>query len=216
MLSRSFISNSLRPHGLLPSRLLCPRNFSGKNTGVGCHFLLQGICLTQGSSPHLLRLLHWQAGSFPLAPHWTGRFLRSLATQKLFHVSIRWAHGIKGCLLEGINTKLGPEGKVDKPRREEGSLYGEALWEKEEWAGGCGKALWRLEPRLSSQLPIPCDPGPDGLLVLEEALFSGYRNKEGDEGKGVPCGVCKAAAGQDLRPSSTSSRRTCGSWAIVP
>ena len=22
--------------------LLCPRNFSGKNTGVGCHFLLQG------------------------------------------------------------------------------------------------------------------------------------------------------------------------------
>ena len=31
----------LRHHGLQPSRLLCPRDFPGKNTGVGCHFLLQ-------------------------------------------------------------------------------------------------------------------------------------------------------------------------------
>ena len=37
--------------------------FPGKNTGVGCHFLLQGIFLTQGSNPHLLCLLHWQASS---------------------------------------------------------------------------------------------------------------------------------------------------------
>ena len=41
-----------------PSRLLCPWNFPGKNTGVGCHFLLQGIFLTQGSNLHLLHLLH--------------------------------------------------------------------------------------------------------------------------------------------------------------
>ena len=33
-----------------------------KNTGVGCHFLLQGIFPTQGSNPSLLCLLHWQAG----------------------------------------------------------------------------------------------------------------------------------------------------------
>ena len=32
------MSDSLRPHGLLPTRLLCPWNFPGKNTGVGCHF----------------------------------------------------------------------------------------------------------------------------------------------------------------------------------
>ena len=36
---------------------------SGKNSGVGCYFLPQGIFLTQGSNPHLLRLLHWQMGS---------------------------------------------------------------------------------------------------------------------------------------------------------
>ena len=59
----------LLPHGLQPIRLLCPWNFPGKNTGVGCHFLLQGIFLTQGSNPHLLHLLcllHWQADSLPL------------------------------------------------------------------------------------------------------------------------------------------------------
>ena len=53
----------LRPHGLYPARLLCPWNSPGKNTGVGCHSLFQGIFLTQGSNPHLL---HWQVVSLPL------------------------------------------------------------------------------------------------------------------------------------------------------
>ena len=46
--SRSAVSDSFRPHGLKPARLLCPWNSPGKNTGVCCHFLLQGIFLTQG------------------------------------------------------------------------------------------------------------------------------------------------------------------------
>ena len=37
-------------------------------SGVGCHALLQGIFLTQGSDPCLLCLLHWQVGSLSLAP----------------------------------------------------------------------------------------------------------------------------------------------------
>ena len=48
--------------------LLCPWDSPGKNTGVGCHVLLQAIIPTQGSNPHLLCLLHWQAGALPLAP----------------------------------------------------------------------------------------------------------------------------------------------------
>ena len=52
--SHSVISDSLRPHGLQPTRLLCPWDFPGNSTGVGCHFLLQGIFLTQGSNPGLL------------------------------------------------------------------------------------------------------------------------------------------------------------------
>ena len=33
-----------RPHRLYPFKLLCSRDFPGKNIGVGCHFLLQGKC----------------------------------------------------------------------------------------------------------------------------------------------------------------------------
>ena len=61
------MSNSLQPCGLGPTRLLYPRDSSGKNTGVGCHAVLQGLFPTQGSNLHLLHLLHWQAGSLPLA-----------------------------------------------------------------------------------------------------------------------------------------------------
>ena len=63
-------------HAQLPSRvwLFCSpmdctppgssvHDFPGKNTGVGCHFLLQGIFPTQGSNPCLL---HWQVDSLPL------------------------------------------------------------------------------------------------------------------------------------------------------
>ncbi|CAN0187594.1 unnamed protein product, partial [Rangifer tarandus platyrhynchus] len=49
-----------------PSRLLCPWDSPGKNTGGSCHSLLQGIFTTQGSNTCLLWLLHWQAGSLPL------------------------------------------------------------------------------------------------------------------------------------------------------
>ena len=48
------MSNSLQPHGLQPTRLLCPRDSPGKNTGVGCHVFLQGIFPTQGLNPGLL------------------------------------------------------------------------------------------------------------------------------------------------------------------
>ena len=61
------MSHSLQPQ-LEPARLLSPRNSPGKNTRVGCHFLLQWIFPTQGSNLHLLCLLHWQAGSLPRAP----------------------------------------------------------------------------------------------------------------------------------------------------
>ena len=64
----SVMSDSLQPHGLQPARLLCPWNFPGKNTGAGCHFLFQGIVLTQGSNLCLLHLLQWQADSLALVP----------------------------------------------------------------------------------------------------------------------------------------------------
>ena len=50
----SVMSSSLEPHGLQSARLLCPWDSSGKNTGVGCHFFLQGIFLAQGLNQGLL------------------------------------------------------------------------------------------------------------------------------------------------------------------
>ena len=50
----SAVSDFLRPHGLQPARLLCPWDFPSKNTGVGCHFLLQEIFPTQALNLHLL------------------------------------------------------------------------------------------------------------------------------------------------------------------
>ena len=41
--------------------------FQARITGVGCHFLLQGVYLTQGANPCLLHLLHWQVNSLPLS-----------------------------------------------------------------------------------------------------------------------------------------------------
>jgi len=45
-----------------------PWDSPGKNVGVDCHALLQGIFLTQGSNLRLLRFLLWQVGSFTAAP----------------------------------------------------------------------------------------------------------------------------------------------------
>ena len=51
------------------NRLLCPRDSPGKNSGVGCRFLLQGVFLTQGSNLHF----------FP-SPALAGRFFTASAT----------------------------------------------------------------------------------------------------------------------------------------
>ena len=53
VLGRSVVSDALRPHGLQPTRLLCPGDSPGKDTGVGCQALLQGVFPTQGRNPGL-------------------------------------------------------------------------------------------------------------------------------------------------------------------
>ena len=81
------MSNSVQPHRQQPTRLRCPWDPPGKNTGVGCHFLLQcmkvksesevaQLCLTlrnpldcspPGSSSHGIfqaRVLEWGAIAF--------------------------------------------------------------------------------------------------------------------------------------------------------
>ena len=71
VLSCSVVSDSLRPHGLYSPPGTSVHGVSpGKNTGVGCHFLLQGIFPTKGSNPGLLdcrQILHqFKLGGKPL------------------------------------------------------------------------------------------------------------------------------------------------------
>ena len=63
MFSHSVMSDSAT-HGLQPTRLFCPWDFPGKDTGMVCHFLLQGIFLTQGSN---LGLLHCRQALYQLS-----------------------------------------------------------------------------------------------------------------------------------------------------
>ena len=83
----SVVSNSVQPHRWQPTRLPCPWDSPGKNTGVGCHFLLQCMkvksesevtqlcptlrdpmdCSPPGSSVHGIfqaRVLEWDAIAF--------------------------------------------------------------------------------------------------------------------------------------------------------
>ena len=73
--SLSVVSDPQRPHGLQPSRLLCPWDSPGKNTGVGCYAFLQRVFPTQGSNPGLPYcrwiLYHLSQQGSPLSALWT-------------------------------------------------------------------------------------------------------------------------------------------------
>ena len=79
-------SNSLRPQRLWPARLLCPRDLSGKNTGAGGHFLLQGIFLPRDQTrvSYISCIDRWEASkrwqfvaNIPLLQCWSSRAILS-------------------------------------------------------------------------------------------------------------------------------------------
>ena len=92
--SCSVVSDSLGPYGLLPTRLHCPWYSPGKNTGANCHALLQAIFPAQGSNPHLLCLIYWQADCLPLAPpessNGGGQMVKELWDFFLFSVCVHF------------------------------------------------------------------------------------------------------------------------------
>ena len=82
-ISCSVMSEPLWPHGLSPARLRCPWELTGKNTGVGCHFLLQGVFPTQGSN---LDLLHCRQSLLSEPP---GEPVENMCLHKNLHTNIR-------------------------------------------------------------------------------------------------------------------------------
>ena len=112
------MSDSLWPLGLQHTRLLCPWDFPGENTGVDSHSLVQGIFLTQGSN---LGLLHCR--------------------QILYHLSHQGSRGmanghVKGCSASLIvrEMQIGTTGKYHF------TLVSVAITEKStdnKWWRGC-------------------------------------------------------------------------------
>ena len=88
---------------ILAPRLLHPWDSPSKNIGVSFHALLQGIFLTQGLNPRLFCLLHWQAGSLPLAPPGKPKLQASVLNQRLY---CHWGYAsvFEGMLLNTNNT----------------------------------------------------------------------------------------------------------------
>ena len=74
------VSNSVQPYGLQPVRLLCPWDSPGQNTGVGCHALLQGIFLTQGSKLRLSCLPALAGRVFTISATWEAHLLCGQST----------------------------------------------------------------------------------------------------------------------------------------
>ena len=100
----SVVSDFLWPHGLESTRFLGPWDLPGKDTAVGCHFLLQGIFPTQGLNLRLLSLLYWQAGSLPCAI-WEAKALCFLPTNYRQHLTESTLHVLRQGLLPLVHRR---------------------------------------------------------------------------------------------------------------
>ena len=147
-------------HLLQPqARLLCLWDSPGKNTGVGCHFLLQGIFPTQGLNLHLLCLLILPNSYLFLETKIIQHFnINSIwATPAFPHLEalVSWSHGNRGFLLDvgaGVLMELA-------------LLFGQwseitacLLAVHLQWLKGRPKALaiWCWKPGLSARLLHSC------------------------------------------------------------
>ena len=91
------MSSSLRPHGLEPTRLLCPWGFPGRNTGVDCYFLLREIFATGGqthTSCVVWQVLYrWATREPPSLCQWSLRFSHFL------RFTVSWTLVLSPCVL---------------------------------------------------------------------------------------------------------------------
>ena len=93
--SHSVVSDSLRPRGLYPAGSLCLWDSPGKSTGVGCHFLLQGVFPTQGLN---LGLLHGRQILYCLSHQGNSRVIM-VVIKKTTNNKCRWGCEEKGTLM---------------------------------------------------------------------------------------------------------------------
>ena len=83
---------TLQRYGPQPPRILCPWDSPVRNTGVGCHVLLQGVFLTQGLNLRLLSLLHCRQVLYPqshLGSSRSGQLIKTSGHRKVLSSWIR-------------------------------------------------------------------------------------------------------------------------------
>ena len=129
------VPNSLRPYRLRPARLLCPRDFRGKNNGVCCHALLQGIFPTQGFKPGSLPATYtsatweaWRKRWVLLIHRLTETIFFLLFTQYFLFFYFLFSKGKyehSPPLLQVIQPSLPHLGKLQGPRIRIGLALGE-------------------------------------------------------------------------------------------
>ena len=86
------------------TRLLCPWDSPGKNTGVGCHALLQGIFPTQESNLYLQRLLYCRQVLYPPS-HLGNPFLRMCCAQSSLTLCDLWTVACQAPLSLGFSRQ---------------------------------------------------------------------------------------------------------------
>ena len=110
-----------------PSGSFCPWSFPGRNTGVGCHLLLQGMFLPQGSNLHLLHLRQWQVNSLPLSHLGTD----SLGIEKYCVIGAVYSDEHKQWFCEGnklIQTALLYFTQISSPQDIKETDRGQSTW----------------------------------------------------------------------------------------
>ena len=107
-----------RPHGLQPTRLLCPWDSPGQDTGVGCPALLQGVFPTQGLNPLLLPLPALADGFFTTSTTW--EVLSTLVLTKLFLEDKDKSENESSSVVSGSLQPHGLYGPWDSPGKNTG------------------------------------------------------------------------------------------------
>ena len=126
-----------------------------KNTGVGCHFLLQGIFPTQGLNSCLSHLLHWQSGSLPLAPPGCGRYLGAVLSAQNMAAGGKWCHmALRLAGWRGWGWHSGrPSSGLSQARALRGSVPGSAVARHSTPGLGIRQALPPNNPLRGALLP---------------------------------------------------------------
>ena len=132
--------------------------FSRQDTGVGCHFILQGIFSTQGLNLYLLCLLHWQVGSLPLVP--TGKLpLNKLISGASAFLSVKWRDATLSLMIRmQLSLKVSDDPQVpakstlpkDSTQKDSASGMSKKQEVNSSLESGCGRANSPLCAKIQS------------------------------------------------------------------